>query len=243
MKTQLIALGVFAACATLTLADQHETKKQPANTPKQKQAAPKSRPAPPPAPKPKPAPKPHSTGITLIVEFIELEQGDLTELCLNHDFTTDATDLRVSLQEMIDDDDATVAATAILHTRSGQRAKTEAIEEIIYTNEIDESHPTGFETRNVGLTLEVDPVVSADGKQIDVNLVPELTQHVDDIELGPTSAGVPVKAPIFHTAKITTSVTVSNGRYALLGSTQLAEPANPYFENPIVLVLLRATAH
>jgi hypothetical protein len=194
----------------------------------------------PPKPKPQPAPP---ASITLVVEFIELEQAELTELCIEHDFTTDATDIRVTLQEMIDDDDATVVSTAILHTRSGQRAKTESIREVIYTSEVSEEHPVKFETRNVGMTLEVDPVVSADGKTIDVNLVPELTEHVDDVELGPTASGVPVNAPIFHTAKVTTSVTVPNGRYVLVGSTKLHEPAHPLREHPIVLIFLRATAH
>ncbi|MEM8952958.1 MAG: hypothetical protein AAGD22_02290 [Verrucomicrobiota bacterium] len=213
MKTQLFAIGVLAMGMPLGFADQKEPEK-PASTPGKKQNPPKSRPAPATkaSDKPKTAPQVQASGVTLVVEFIELEQSNLTELCLNYDFDSDATNLRVALQEMIDEDDATVAATAIVHTRSGQRAKTEAIEEFIYTNEIEESHPTGFETRNVGLTLEVDPVVSNDGKEIDVNLVPELTQHLDEVELGPTASGVPIKAPRFHTAKITTSVTVSNGR-------------------------------
>ena len=36
--------------------------------------------------------------------------------------------------------------------------------------------PTAFETRNVGVALEVDPVVGADGFPIDLNIAPEIVE-------------------------------------------------------------------
>jgi hypothetical protein len=37
--------------------------------------------------------------------------------------------------------------------------------------------PTSFETRNIGSSLEVEPILSADGKVIDMLVDPELTWH------------------------------------------------------------------
>jgi type II secretory pathway component GspD/PulD (secretin) len=187
--------------------------------------------------------EPAAAGVTLVVEFIELDKGTLTERLLDHEFETDATDLRHEIQELVRNEEATVVGTAIVHTRSGQRAKTESILEVIYPTEAEKDRPAAFETRNVGITLEVDPQVGPDGQIIDVNLVPELVEHVDDVEHGPTAEGVPVKMPLFHTAKLTTSVSVPNGRYVLLGTTNLFEPADPNRKDPIVLVFLRASAH
>ena len=36
--------------------------------------------------------------------------------------------------------------------------------------------PTAFETRNTGVTLEVEPVVGPDGITIDLNLVPQVVE-------------------------------------------------------------------
>ncbi len=83
--------------------------------------------------------------------------------------------------------------------RSGQRAKVEVVREFIYPTEYDPpdipnnigsrgggqstgsfpvtpANPTAVETRSVGVTLEVDPVIGADGYTVDLNLVPEVVE-------------------------------------------------------------------
>jgi type II secretory pathway component GspD/PulD (secretin) len=80
--------------------------------------------------------------------------------------------------------------------------------------------PTAFETRNIGATLEVEPVLGPDGKTIDLNLVP---QHVRLLDF-PTVAGGrdanghewKIEQPRFYTAKTTTSLTVAAGQRVLL---------------------------
>src|SRR4029079_9017697 len=44
--------------------------------------------------------------------------------------------------------------------------------------------PTAFETRNTGVTLEVEPVVGADGYTIDLNLVPQVVEFEGFINYG-----------------------------------------------------------
>ncbi len=82
--------------------------------------------------------------------------------------------------------------------------------------------PITFETRNVGDTLELEPVLGPDGIMIDVNLVPQSVRYVGDhADGGP----YPLKTPIFETSKITTSITLRDGQPFFLGTL------NPPFGN------------
>jgi len=141
--------------------------------------------------------------------------------------------------------------------RSGQRAKIEVIREFIYPTEYDPPEipnqvgggigggavevfpvtpatPTAFETRNTGVTLEVDPVLGADELTIDLNLAPEVVEFDGFINYGSpistastnllTGAPEPViitenriEMPIFNTRKVTTQVTIWDGQTVALG--------------------------
>jgi general secretion pathway protein D len=148
-------------------------------------------------------------------------------------------------------------------TKSGQRAIIEIVREFRYPTEFTQPQvpnvastvvggsnppvvvtpttPTKFDTRNTGVTLEVEPIVGADGATIDLNLVPEVVEFDGFINYGSpinaigvntvTVAGLPVTTtsapvvltenvinqPIFSTRKVTTSVQVANGQTVVLG--------------------------
>lgn len=146
--------------------------------------------------------------------------------------------------------------------RSGQRAKIEVIREFIYPTEYDPPEipnqfggqglvlgagggaagggfpvtpatPTAFETRNTGVTLEVDPVLGADEFTIDLNLAPEVVEFDGFINYGSPIQTTSVNAlgisepvtltenriemPIFNTRKVTTQVTIWDGQTVALG--------------------------
>ena len=146
-------------------------------------------------------------------------------------------------------------------TKSGQRAVIEIIREFRYPTEFDPPQipqtfgstggvtlgagsstgsfpvtpttPTSFETRNTGVTLEVEPVVGPDGYTIDLNLVPQVVEFEGFINYGSpiqstttnalgistTSVITPnvINQPIFSTRKVTTSVSVFDGSTVMLG--------------------------
>src|SRR5436853_7569333 len=103
--------------------------------------------------------------------------------------------------------------------------------------------PTAFETRNTGVTLEVEPVVGPDGVTIDLNLVPQVVEFEGFINYGSPIRtvnpallgflGIPssltgvtqaitltdnvINQPIFSTRKVTTSVSVWDGQTVVLG--------------------------
>jgi general secretion pathway protein D len=144
--------------------------------------------------------------------------------------------------------------------RSGNRAKIEVIREFIYPTEYDPPEipntfgstgiigapgtaggsfpvtpatPTAFETRNTGVTLEVDPVLGADEFTIDLNLAPEVVEFDGFVNYGspisttatdllgnPTTLVITpniINMPIFNTRKVTTQVTIWDNQTVALG--------------------------
>ena len=93
--------------------------------------------------------------------------------------------------------------------------------------------PTTFETRNTGVTLEVEPVVGPDSYTIELSLVPQVVEFEGFINYGSpiqtsstnalgqsvTNVITPnvINQPIFSTRKVTTSVSIFDGQTVLIG--------------------------
>jgi general secretion pathway protein D len=148
-------------------------------------------------------------------------------------------------------------------TKSGQRATVEVVREFIYPTEFDPPEipqqfgavgqttlggglgaqsgsfpvtpttPTTFEMRPVGVRMEVDPVLGADGYTIDLNLAPEVTEFEGFINYGSpiqttstNALGQPItnvltpntiNQPVFSSRKVTTAVTIWDGQTVAMG--------------------------
>jgi general secretion pathway protein D len=145
-------------------------------------------------------------------------------------------------------------------TKSGQRAVIEVVRELRYPRTytqpqvpsigtttttgsqvvpvvVTPTTPQDWETRNTGVTLEVEPVVGGDATTIDLNLVPQVVEFEGFINYGSPinaigvntvggvlSTSVPIELtpnvinqPVFSTRKVTTSVSVYDGQTVVLG--------------------------
>jgi len=143
-------------------------------------------------------------------------------------------------------------------TKSGQRATIQIIREFRYPSEYDlpqvsasqgsqftpvvPTTPTAFETKPVGITLEVEPTVGPDGFTIDLILSPRVVEFDGFINYGsPINASVAgviaiiddaiilspsevieatpnvINQPVFSTREVTTEVTVYDGSTVVLG--------------------------
>jgi general secretion pathway protein D len=110
--------------------------------------------------------------------------------------------------------------------------------------------PTAFETRNTGVTLEVEPVVGPDGVTIDLNLVPQVVEFEGFINYGSPIQSVSVNAlgiasafvltpnvinqPIFSARKVTTSVSVWDGQTVVLGGLMREDVQKTEDRTPIL---------
>lgn len=98
--------------------------------------------------------------------------------------------------------------------------------------------PTAFETRRVGTILDVEPVISEDGRSVDLTITPELVEFNGFVNYGspintvgtttdPTSGAFSsekmeltpntILQPIFSTKKVVTSVKIYDGATVVLG--------------------------
>jgi len=125
------------------------------------------------------------------------------------------------------------------------------------TTPVTPTTPTAFETRNTGVTLEVEPVVGPDGVTIDLNLVPQVVEFEGFINYGspifapsssflntltgglvtiPQSIITPnvINQPIFSARKVTTSVSVYDGSTVVLGGLMREDVQKTEDRTPII---------
>ena len=111
--------------------------------------------------------------------------------------------------------------------------------------------PTAFETRNTGVTLEVEPIIGPDGMTIELNLVPQVVEFEGFINYGSpiqTTSTNPltgatttniitpnvINQPIFSTRKVTTSVSVYDGSTVVLGGLMREDVQKTEDKIPII---------
>jgi general secretion pathway protein D len=96
--------------------------------------------------------------------------------------------------------------------------------------------PTAFEMRPIGMTLEVEPIIGADNRTVDLNLAPEFIEFQGFIDYGSDitqfsqlSGGQPIVTqndilqPIFRKNALSTSVTVWDGHTVVIGGVVTEE--------------------
>jgi general secretion pathway protein D len=162
-------------------------------------------------------------------------------------------------------------------TKSGQRAIIEVVREFRYPSTftppqvpsigtttttgsqvvpvvVTPTTPQTWETRNTGVTLEVEPVVGGDSTTIDLNLVPQVVEFEGFINYGSPinavgvntlgnviSTSVPVlltenviNQPVFSTRKVTTSVSVWDGQTVVIGGLMREDVQKVEDKTPII---------
>jgi len=137
--------------------------------------------------------------------------------------------------------DADLLSAPKVTTQSGQEATIKVVTEYIYPTEFTVTpitgstpnggtyiiggvvEPGGFETREVGVILKVQPEVSAEG-MITLTMSPEVVTDPDWKEYGTTYTDqqgntevLSMQQPFFHTRAVTTSISIYNGATVVMG--------------------------
>ena len=158
--------------------------------------------------------------------------------------------------------------------RSGQTAKIEIIREFIYPTEyeppelpnevgsgfsigggvtgggsfpVTPATPTAFETRNTGVTLEIEPTLGANDYTIDLRFVPEIVEfegfvnYGSPITAGTTMTGAPniltdnrIEQPVFSSRRVTTGLTIYDGHTVAVGGLMREDVQNVEDQVPIL---------
>lgn len=140
-----------------------------------------------------------------------------------------------------------LASSPSVVVRSGERASILMVREFIYPTEFDPPEipqeaiggagatfpvtpttPTAFETRNVGTTFEVEPVISRDGTSVELNLAPAVVEFEGFINYGQpiqTAEGGEtiiltenkILQPIFRVVQMNTTISIWNNNTIVIG--------------------------
>ena len=182
----------------------------------------------------------------LLVEYYEIDHKDLPAILLEYQEQPNASGLLKKVEEMEKNGKSRMVDSTYIITKSGQRAKIESIREVIYPTEYDPpeipqkvtgpidpgvdittpTNPTAYEMRPVGITLEVDPVVSINRKFVELNIAPELVEFHGFQDWGKDESVT--QMPLFHAQKVSTAILVNFDSSELLG---VSVPASAHGKN------------
>jgi hypothetical protein len=182
------------------------------------------------------------------LEYIDLSHKDLTRLMMQEKTTrSDATALRMKVQDMVDKNVAKVIDTQMVVSRLGQKSTTESRKELIYPTEYESTSPAPtseddkavkevpkpvgsgynaalpscFETRNVGSSFEIEPNIGENNKIIDIRFLYHYVWHTGNTTWHETKSPeknvYKIETPDFYLINIDTSVTTIAGQYFLAG--------------------------
>ncbi|MBL9117512.1 MAG: hypothetical protein JNJ83_21070 [Verrucomicrobiaceae bacterium] len=179
--------------------------------------------------------------VQIDAEFIEVSEALLTDLLHSSGAPKSGAEWRTQIGKWIKEAKAKVIGSTGVTTKSGNRATSESSREVPYATEFDPANgrasnspevpreitgvdvptPTAFEVKPVGARMEIDPVVGADNKTIDLNIAPELTYQVGEVVHQEVQNGektlATIKQPEFYTVKVITSISVRDGSSTLAG--------------------------
>ena len=206
--------------------------------------------------------------IRIYVEAIEVTALEYADLMTVPTKKNNHSAVRAKLLEKVRKGEAKLLWNQSLVSRSGERATLESVREYLYPTEYEYElgktlppkegdtpqvvakfpvlppTPAAFETRNLGYTLEVEPILGEDGKIIDLRFRPESVKHLGESVMADwktKNAEMKVQVPIFYTMRTNTSVTVIDGEF-LLVSTHSPETDGKVDHSRKILQFVRAEA-
>jgi hypothetical protein len=180
--------------------------------------------------------------VRMQLEYIEMPKADLTRLLMeDKPVTTDATALRMKVQDKVDKQEADIIDTQLVLSKSGFKAFSESRHEFIYPTEYEPPSlpcggrtkktlsetfnsylgaPTAFETRNLGSILEAEVTAPAGGRLVEFKVLSSFLWHTGNnvwqTWKGEAGAELEIRMPDFYVLEVNTSGVCVSGQYSLL---------------------------
>ena len=134
--------------------------------------------------------------IRVIVEYIEVSHPTLTAV-MRSTHADSGPKIHARMRELVKENEARIMETSIVVARPGQKATVESIGEFIAPTEYEPpgsdlstfvptsstprlrpETPWAFETKNVGVTLEIEPNLGPHNKLVDLRFAPGLSDRL-----------------------------------------------------------------
>jgi len=199
--------------------------------------------------------------IAVLIEWIELDHREANKLLqkFHSGKGADATALRDTLETKLDDDEAKLHETSFLILSNGTRGKVQSNLEFIYPTEIEfdkfmggmmeDPRPqpplalsslvpwcvSAMDVRNVGIDVELEPVIDPSGRTINLNVATTITRYMGKRKISDPKYSLLAYQPIFNEIEDSTNISLGSGDYALIGVHKA--PGAP---EKRILVMLRA---
>lgn len=170
--------------------------------------------------------------VQLRTEIIELATEDTLRVLRLSDDSTNHRDIREALQALIDKNvrGAKIAVSTMIEVAPGDRGEFVDFEEFQYGTYVEWSEeakaviPTGFETRNIGTDLQIDPILGIDGNTIEFNF--SIEHHTSAPTFRPIEIALPDSGeirkigemPVMHSKRIHTQLSMQPGSVRCLGA-------------------------
>jgi len=160
--------------------------------------------------------------LTLVFEVFSMDQQTLLTVLNAH---PDGPQRYAHVRALLDAKKAVLENLAAITTRSGQRCKLQSVHEFRYADHFHTpdapaqiSRPNMYETRNLGDTLEFEPILGADGETIDVTLDVEESRFLRWSESGLSQRGAIAAHPVIASRQISTQRTLTAGKPSCVGT-------------------------
>jgi len=173
-------------------------------------------------------------------QWIEMDHPQLTKLMSGE--KKSGSVLHAAVLSYVKEGKAKIVDTEILMCRSGQRSKLESLREEIYPTEYD---PPGammrphssfspnirgiiaFETRNTGVSIEVEPSGTENEKYIDLNFAVNVVHAgllVTWMEHKDQWGDASIRMPFYERKSVQTSLILANGKFEFVNAFSPKSP-------------------
>ena len=188
--------------------------------------------------------------IHVYYELIEISSIQYAKLMTNPLTESNHTKLRNKLFEQVKKGEAKLISNQSILCKSGKLAYSSSHKEFIFAAEYvlpslqKTSHrlhhskktnqeyqqsktkhlptlPTAFESRNLGTTLELEPILDKSQKTIELTFRPETVKHVDDkthTTWNTSSGKITDKLPVIYTLSTNTTSTLKTNQFRLIST-------------------------
>lgn len=146
--------------------------------------------------------------------------------------SADSAKSHAAVRELVARGEAQIEVASAFTTKSGQRVVNEEITEMPFPDATEgpssglqktpaegraPASASKFVRRNVGVTVECEPVIDTDGRFVDISIVPQVDSFGQMLKAEGIAARYPAQ-PLITTRKITTSAITAVGIPLLLGA-------------------------